>query len=259
MVRTSDIIGALLRGLTTARIQSDVFSSQASQEYLASEGLRNYPVPRAEIRQAEVTMRMAVLETVQRNVDSLGILELHLQGALPGYVQELVAIVVASSVNPALVQPLSQHLGAQQQAYVNAVVTALETWLAANLALVNTELLTSPRTFGSKTWRNQTITAMQTAATSLAVPVTLSGANFTKAVQGVSTPFAERMQAEIQLELDLAAAAFFDLDLAVKKDQILTLPEHVISEIKLTVVMDNYEWASVTNAQGQVINRLTQK
>lgn len=259
MVRTSDIIGALLRGLTTARIQSDVFSSQASQEYLASEGLRNYPVPRAEIRQAEVTMRMAVLETVQRNVDSLGILELHLQGALPGYVQELVAIVVASSVNPALVQPLSQHLGAQQQAYVSAVVTALEAWIAANLALVNTELLTSPRTFGSKTWRNQTITAMQTAATSLAVPVTLSGANFTKAVQGVSTPFAERMQAEIQLELDLAAAAFFDLDLAVKKDQILTLPEHVISEIKLTVVMDNYEWASVTNAQGQVINRLTQK
>lgn len=259
MVRTSDIIGALLRGLTTARIQSDVFSSQASQEYLASEGLRNYPVPRAEIRQAEVTMRMAVLETVQRNVDSLGILELHLQGALPGYVQELLAIVVASSVNPALVQPLSQHLGPQQAAYTAAVVAALEAWIAANLALVNTELLASPKTFGSKTWRNQTITAMQSAATALAVPVTLNGANFTKAVQAISTPFAERMQSEIQLELDLAAAAFFDLDLAVKKDQILTLPEHVISEIKLTVVMDNYEWASVTNAQGQVINRLTQK
>lgn len=259
MVRVADIIGALLRGLTTARIQSDVFSSQASQEYLANEGLRNYPVPRAEIRQADVTMRMAVLETVQREIDDLGILELHLVDALPGYVQELLAIVVASSTNPALVQPLSQHLGAQQAQYVAAVVAALEAWLVANLPLVNTELMGSPKTFGSKTWRNQTITAMQSAATSLAVPVTLSGANFTKAVQAISTPFAERMQAEVQLELDLAASAFFDLDLAVKKDQILTLPEHVISEIKLQVVMDNYEWASVTNAQGQVINRLTHK
>jgi hypothetical protein len=259
MVRTADIIGALLRGLTTARIQSDVFSSQASQEYLASEGLRNYPVPRAEIRQADITMHMAVLETVQRTVDNLGILELHLQAALPGYVQELLAIVVASSVNPALVQPLSQHLGPQQAAYSAALVTTLESWIAANLALVNTELLGSPKTFGSKTWRNQTSTAMQSTATSLAVPVTLTGANFIKAVQAISTPFAERMQAEIQLELDLAASSFFDLDLAVKKDQILTLPAHVISEIKLTVVMDNYEWASVTNAQGQVINRLTHK
>jgi len=259
MVRTADIIGALLRGLTTARIQSDVFSGQASQEYLANESLRNYPVPRAEIRQADITMRMAVLETVQRTVDNLGILELHLQGALPGYVQELLAISVASSVNPVLVQPLSQHLGSQQQAYINAAVATLETWVTNNLALVNTELMGSPKTFGSKTWRTQTITAMQSAASSLAVPVTLTGSNFTKAVQAISTPFAERMQGEIQLELDLAASAFFDLDLAIKKDQILTLPEHVISEVKLTVVMDNYEWASVTNAQGQVINRLTQK
>jgi hypothetical protein len=259
MVRVADIIGALLRGLTTARIQSDVFSAQASQEYLANEGLRNYPVPRAEIRQADVTMRMAVLETVQRNVDNLGILELHLADAMPGYVTELLAIVVASSVDPALVQPLSQHLGAQQAAYVAAVVTTLETWVTNNLQLVDTELLTSPKTFGSKTWRTQSSTALQSAATALAVPVTLSGANFTKAVQVISTPFAERMQAEIQLELDLASSSFFDLDLALKKDQILTLPEHVISEIKLQVVMDNYEWASVTNAQGQVINRLTQK
>lgn len=259
MVRVADIIGALLRGLTTARIQSDVFSSQASQEYLANEGLRNYPVPRAEIRQADVTMRMAVLETVQRDVDAVGILELHLVDALPGYVQELLAIVVASSIDPALVQPLSQHLGAQQAEYAAAVVTALESWLTGNLPLVEAELMSSPKTFGSKTWRNQTIAALESTAIELAVPVTLSGANFTKAVQASSTPFAERMQAEVQLELDLAASAFFDLDLAVKKDQILTLPEHVISEIKLQVVMDNYEWASVTNAQGQVINRLTQK
>jgi hypothetical protein len=259
MVRVADIIGALLRGLTTARIQSDVFSSQASQEYLANEGLRNYPVPRAEIRQADVTMRMAVFETVQRVVDHLGILELHLASSMPGYVAELLAIPVASSSGPVVVQSLSQQLGAQQEAYVTALVSALETWVANNLDLVDTELLTSPKTFGSKTWRNQTIAAMESTATALAVPVTLSGANFTKAVQAISTPFAERMQAEVQLELDLAASAFFDLDLAVKKDQILTLPEHVISEIKLQVVMDNYEWASVTNAQGQVINRLTQK
>ena len=82
MVRVNDIIGALLRGLTTARVQSDVFSSQATLQYLNDPNLKSDPVPRTEIRQADVVMKMTVIETVQRDVDVLGIVEGQLIAAL---------------------------------------------------------------------------------------------------------------------------------------------------------------------------------
>jgi len=259
MVRVADIIGALLRGLTTARIQSDVFSSQASQQYLSDEVMRSYPVPRAEIRQADVNMRVAVQETVQRNVDELTLVEQRMLEELLGYVEALLAISVPAASDPTLVQPLSLHLGDQLEAYTQQVVDTLANYVSNNVEPVRVELLDNPKSFGSKTWRDESIDALETTAAVLGADVDLNGPGFSKGVQDASGAFADRMQIDIQLELDLALAAFFDLDLAVRKDQIITLPEHVMSEIKLQVVIDNYEWASVTNAQGQVINRLTQK
>ncbi|MCX4244711.1 hypothetical protein [Paraliomyxa miuraensis] len=259
MVRVADIIGALLRGLTTARIQSDVFSSQASQQYLDDQNLRSYPVPRAEIRQADVTMRVAVQDTVQRNIDDDSIVELSLIEALASYLHTLLAISVPAASDATLVQPLSQHLADQGDAFTEQVTETLASYISANLDPVKTELLESPKSFGSKTWRNQTIAAMEAAAVALAADVDLGGSQFPKGVQAAATAFADAMHLQVQLELDLALAAFFDLDLAVKKDQIITLPEHVMSEIKLQVTMDNYEWTSVKNAQGVVTHRLTQK
>ncbi|MCA9712118.1 MAG: hypothetical protein KDK70_40150 [Myxococcales bacterium] len=259
MVRVADIIGALLRGLTTARIQSDIFSSQASQQYLQDQTLRSYPVPRAEIRQADVSMRVAVQETVQRNIDELALVEQGLLDRLLGYVQALLAISVPAASDPAVVQPISQHLGEQLDEFTQQMFDALSAYVSANIEAVRLELLDNPKSFGSKTWRDESRATLEATAAALAVDVELAGASYIKAVQDASTAFADLMQIELQLELDLALAAFFDLDLAVRKDQIITLPEHVMSEIKLQVVIDNYEWASVTNAQGETINRLTQK
>ncbi|MCA9651049.1 MAG: hypothetical protein H6712_22120 [Myxococcales bacterium] len=259
MVRVADIIGALLRGLTTARIQSDIFSSQASQQYLEDPNLRSYPVPRAEIRQADINMRMAVQETVQRNVDELTLVEQLLLEELAEYLQTILAISVPAVSDPTLVQSLSLHLGAQQDAFVEQVTDALSSYVTNNLDAVKLELLDNPKSFGSKTWRDETADAVEAAVVALAADVDLGGVQFGKDVQDASSAFANKLQVEAQLEIDLALAAFFDLDLAVKKDQIITLPEHVMSEIKLQVTMDNYEWSSVKNAQGEVTNRLTQK
>src|SRR5262245_59250304 len=92
MVRISDIVGALMRGVTTARIQADVYSAQASQAYLNDEQLKAYPVPRTEIRQADINLKVSILDTVLKNIDNNQVALQSLVARLPGYVNTIMAI-----------------------------------------------------------------------------------------------------------------------------------------------------------------------
>lgn len=261
MVRISDIVGALLRGITMARIQADIFSNQASLQYLQSESLKNYPVPRAEIRQADINMKLTVLETVQRNVDVNTITQDTLFAALPAYVEKILDVAAKPSSNApdSELQPLRGYLGDQLAGATADIIASLEAWLAANIAVVHTELTGSPTKWGSQAWRDQTIAAVQQVMTARQITVYVSGSVFIKAIQAVSTPWAESMATAVGFEVDMAMTAFFDLDIALKKDQILMLPEHVMSELRLSVVVENYEWTSVKDKQGNTINKLTHK
>jgi hypothetical protein len=261
MVRISDIIGALLRGITMARIQADIFSNQASLQYLQSESLKVYPVPRSEIRQADINMKMSILETVQRNVDVNTITLDTLVEALPAYVEQILDIQVKPTSNApdSQLQPLRNYLGAQLAAATADLIAQLDAWLVQNIATVYTELTGSPSKWGSMTWRDRTLTVVQGVMTARQITVHVSGTIFSKAVQSRSTPWAESMATAVRFAVDMATSAFFDLDIALKKDQILMLPEHVMSELRLSIVVENYEWTTIKDKQGNTINKLTHR
>lgn len=261
MVRISDIVGTLLRGITLARIQSDIFSSQASQQYLQTESLKSYPVPRAEIRQADVNMKLAVLETAPRDVDETAIAQQTLTESLPAYVDRLLLIPVKPGANApdSQLQPLGTYLGTQAGVIKEQLREALESHLVQNIATVYERLMGSPQKFGGSDWRDRSIAVLQSVLASRQVSVYLSGSVFTKAVQNESVAWASGMRSDISLAIDTAKTAFFDLDLAVKKDQLLMLPEHVMSELRLSVVIENYEWTTFKDKQGNTINKLTHK
>lgn len=261
MVKISDIVGALLRGITMARIQADIFSNQASLQYLQSDSLKNYPVPRAEIRQADINMKLTVLETAQRNVDVNTIALTAMISALPAYVQRIFDVQVKpTSTSPdSSFQPLRNHLGDQLHAATADMTSQLESWLSDNIATIYPALIDSPTRWGSPTFRDRTITVVQQVMTEQRITVYVSGNTFTRAVQTQATAWAESTATAVRSAVETASTAFFDLDLAVKKDQILMLPEHVMSEIRLSVVVENYEWTSVKDKQGNTINKLTHK
>ncbi|HEU4403870.1 MAG TPA: hypothetical protein VFS43_01045 [Polyangiaceae bacterium] len=261
MVRVSDIVGALMRGVTTARIQSDIYSAQASQSYLTDELLRSYPVPRAEIRQADVSLKVSILETVQKNIDTMAIALQTLVGDLPAYVAKVLAIPVRPqpSAPAGSEQPLGQVLGGAAAAAAEQIRAALEGYVTTNIQAFWPELSTNPKKFGSGAWKTQTQGAVAAAVAAAGSSAAIADANFTKAVAAAATAWAEAIAPAAQLAIDLALASFFDLDLAVKKDQILTLPPHVMSEFRLTFVIENYEWTTVKDKQGNTINRLTRK
>lgn len=259
MVRISDILSALMRGITTARVQSDIYSAQASQTYLTDPNLKSYPVPRTEIRQADINLKVSILETVQRNVDANQIALQTLVAALPSYVTALLALPVRPTANSpdSDARPLSTYLGAQAPAVTSAIITQLEAYLTANIASAWSELSANARKYGSSTWKTQTITVVSAVLTSHQITAYVQGADFARAVSGASVAWCERVTPQAQLAIDLAIAAFFDLDIAVKKDDLFSLPAHVMSELKLTFVIENYEWVTVRDAQGNLTTKLT--
>jgi hypothetical protein len=263
MVRISDIVSSLLRGITMARIQSDVFSSQASLEYLKDTTLKSYPVPRAEIRQADINMKVSVLETVQKNVDTNTIALDVMTKGLPEYVNMLLAIQVKpTSGSPTTeYKPLKDYLGdaASTAAITEEIRAQFDAYITQNIATLYPALIGSPRKFGSTTWQTETVTVLQTVMTAHQITVYLAGTTFTKDASNASIAWSETTAPAVQFAIDVGMASFFDLDLAVKKDQILTLPEHVMSELRLTVVIENYEWTTIKDKQGNTINRLTHK
>lgn len=261
MVRISDIIGALMRGVTMARIQSDVYSAQASQAYLNDEQLKAYPVPRTEIRQADVDLKVAILDTVQKAVDTNQVALQSLVASLPEYVNTILSIPAKptqASPDTAL-QPLKTYFGANAALAAESMRAQLETYLTNNIAVVWSELSINPKKFGSMTWKTQTTTVLNAVMAQYQVSAYTTGVDFAKLLLGAATAWAEAQAPAAQLAIDLALTSFFDLDIALKKDQIFALPTHVMSDIKITFVVENYEWTTVKDKLGNSVNKLTHK
>lgn len=259
MVRISDILGALMRGLTTARIQSDIYSAQASQTYLTDPHLKSYPVPRTEIRQAEVNLKVSILETVQRNVDPNQLALQALISALPAYVASLLALPVkpTSGSPDSDAKPLATYFGGALAAATEAIRAQLETYLTTHIATAWPDMSINPRKYGSSIWKTQTLTVVTSVAAAHQVTAYLQSVDFSKAVASAAAAWCEKEVPHAQLAIDLAITAFFDLDIAVKKDDLFSLPAHVMSELKLTFAIENYEWVSIKDAQGNIVNKLT--
>jgi hypothetical protein len=259
MVRISDIIGALMRGITTARIQSDIHSAQASHAYLNDPNLKSYPVPRTEIRQADVNFKVSILDTVQRNVDANQLALQTLIGALPEYVAIILTIPVRpTATSPSSeAKPLATYLGAQTAAVTDAIIAQLEAYLTLNIAAAWLEMSGSPRKYGTTTWKTQTISVVSSVLTTYQITAYVQGTDFSRPVSTAAAAWCEEVTPEAQLAIDLAITAFFDLDIAIKKDDLFSLPAHVMSELRLTFVIENYEWVTVRDAQGNIINKLT--
>jgi hypothetical protein len=261
MVRISDIVGALMRGVTTARIQSDVYSAQASQAYLNDEQLKAYPVPRTEIRQADVSLKVSVLDTVQKNVDLNQVALQSLIASLPGYVSTILSIKAKPSQGSpdSALAPLSTYFGANAANAAEVMRAQLESYLTPSIATIWADLSSNPSKFGTGAWKTETTNDLNALKTQFQVTAFTSGADFTKALTDAAKAWAVAEAAAAQLAIDLALTSFFDLDLAVKKDQIFSLPSHVMSEVKLTLVVENYEWTTVKDKLGNTVNKLTHK
>lgn len=69
MAELNDVLGAIVRDVAQARVIGDLFSRNVSLDYQQDELLRNFPVPRVEIKQASIDLRFAVNDVERKEVD----------------------------------------------------------------------------------------------------------------------------------------------------------------------------------------------
>jgi hypothetical protein len=69
MAELKDVLGAVLKDVAHARVISDRFSGEVSQEYEKDPLLGVFPVPRVEIKEASLDLKFAVCSVEQRPAD----------------------------------------------------------------------------------------------------------------------------------------------------------------------------------------------
>jgi hypothetical protein len=85
LAELNDVLGAIVRDVAQARVIGDLFSRNVSLDYQQDELLRNFPVPRVEIKQASIDLRFAVNDVERKEVDPESIA----RARLPAYAAEL--------------------------------------------------------------------------------------------------------------------------------------------------------------------------
>ncbi|WP_428267625.1 hypothetical protein [Haliangium sp.] len=283
-VSFSDIVATLLRSITIARIKSDIFSSKASVEYLHDANLQNYPVPRVEIREADVDMKFTVIETADKAIDADRVMHEVVVAAVPGYLEGVMAVAVKASQSSPSALPLGEHVRAavrtqlgyppppaelddvQEQALSQAVAavrdhmaTRLVPIMWENRYLYSERLVDRPQYFGVGSVKPWTREVAGEVLSSHGITVWLDDPDFLRALERVAIDWSVATHEAVLRAVALAEAEFFDLDLAVKRDQLEYVPEHVMSSVKLSFVVENYEWTTTQDKQGNLVRKLTRK
>lgn len=253
MIKVSDIVGSLVRSVTLARIQADMISSQASLEYLKDPVLRAYPVPRAEIQKADIALKLAVIDVAQTASSAETVSLRSLTDAVPGFVDRVFALPNVAGGPTRLGDGLGPNLFAAKV----LVRDFLNGHIAQNLTEWTQLAETRPMDFAFKV-HDMTMQAVENARHQLA-PGMVFDDRFSQLVLEEARAWGNNAASAQKLASDVAGTAGFELDLAVKREDVTTLPEHLISEIRLTVVVDNYEWTTATDAQGNIVNKLSHK
>lgn len=261
MIRVSDVVNSLLKGISLARVKSDLASAAISKQYLDDPDLDAFPVPRAEIRQAEIDVKYAITETVDRVVDEEGEALLALIDALTEYVTAVFARPVKETSNsPASsYRPLSEFLGDREPEVRASFTGWMESYFETNITTVYTQLIESPQRFGRQYLSEETYTALNTITSSLGIVVFLGDSDWRRNVRNDAIAWSGNAYDAVALAIETARARYFDLDLAIKKDQLVNVAAQAMSSMKLNVYIQNYEWVTSRDSEGNPINKLALK
>lgn len=252
--RLSDTLGSLLRDIAYSRVKSDMFSRDASLEYVKDPVLKLFPVPRVEIRNADVELSFAVVEAQQAEVNLSQVSLSVLLDNLPGFREKL----LSSRVKPSRRAPEFATVGdllKDKRPWIEAEVgNRLQEYFRANIESLTPQIIDAPEGFGKMLARaaipmlRDTLRAGDISVvlgTQLQNDITISAMEWSATVSNAVKSAIERIKVES-----------FDLELAITKDELLNVPDSAIARVKVSVEIQNYEWTQIENEKGQIVQKL---
>ncbi len=254
MPNLSETLGSLLKDIAHSRVKSDIFSRQASLEYIKDPVLRLFPVPRAEIRSADLELTFAVAETRQEDVDEAAIARSVLLENLPALRQGLLSVPVKPSRTSKQFEALSDLLKGGRPQFETDMDKRLEAFFRDKATRLSTQIKSAPASFG-RTVGSASSRIIRENINVNKIEVSL-GSQFRKEVGERVSEWSKLVSSAIETAVERARSDSFTLDLAVTKDELANVPQSAIARVKLSVEIQNYEWIQLEDENGRTINKL---
>jgi hypothetical protein len=247
MAKFDETLGALLRDLAYARVKSDLFSREASLEYLKDPLLRLFPVPRVEMSQAEIEVSFAVKEARQNKPEPRQIARQVLTANLPALRDSLFSVKAGPGT-------LGELLGARRAAAEKSADTQLLKVFTDDEASLTAQVMNEPAQL-AQSYSRAGLAALNQVAEARKLNLTF-GLPQQKEVDKQAALWAKAVNAAAQAELERAQANAFELDLAFTREELENVAPHLLARVKLSVSIENYEWAESEDADGKPTNKL---
>jgi hypothetical protein len=254
MPNLSETLGSLLKDIANSRVKSDLFSREASLEYFKDPLLRLFPVPRVEIRSADLELTFAVASAEQKEVKPSDVAP----GVFSQNIARLRDGLLSVTARPARTARQMNRLGAvlgDEQSKIEAEIDRrLEAFLSEKADAHSAQLIEDPEGFARTLSAASVRILREVAATTGAKPAFT--AELQKEVNGRALEWAKGASAQLKEALARARTDSFNLDLAVTKDDLVDVPQNAIARVKVTVEIQNYEWIQTEDEKGQPVNKL---
>lgn len=252
MAEVRSLLGAILRDIAEARVTSDLFSRDVGLEYVEDEILRDFPVPRVDMKEAAVRVRFAVesLEVREPDPDKT-IKRLATERAEP-LAKEIFRLVVDEHPKR---DELVALIRRKQIDLPGQVARALASTLS-ELELVRAALDEDPTALDKALREQLRATLTEDGDVKKLLVPSRSDRRLATALQKASevviTDLVERVRAEItgDKRRDLK------LKLAVTRRELAEVPETIVSEISVVAEMRNYLWSETEEPDGSIRRRL---
>lgn len=254
MAQLHQVIGAILRDIAQARVTSDIYSRDVSQYYEKDSLLRIFPVPRSEIREANVDMKFLISgieidpeRKEDRESKTSAVFEYYSELMIDAFFS-----VLREIDKPGWIELFKKY---DTPEFSKKLRTSLLDYFENNSnTLINdeNELDQDECEDGIKDVLGKYFYDIDE------VEVVIKKENLiTKAKSNVTreiNELKESMAIEIRIVRDTAED--YKLDVEVTAAKLMDVPEAALSSVKLTIELRNYLWSQVEKTDDKIIRRL---
>lgn len=255
MADLEQVIGALLRDLAKARFASDIYSRSISRYYEQDFLLRRFPIPRAEIEEAEIELKFAI-ESVSASLANSEGREATLAPMFERNIERVVTLFLSLLIPRVANAP---EIAERFQNPVDRNVFRIDLRQAGLRYMIVsfTDLITDEGVFDAKAAEHGLLAAFSRVLQYNVVvgeeitPEEAAGLTGDISIAPPLDDLRGRIAEVWKVDRDAR------LDVAIDADVLRELPKETLSSIKVRASVRNYQWTEVKVEGGRTFRSLT--
>jgi hypothetical protein len=253
MADLAEFLGTVFRNLTQARVASDLFSRDVGRQYQKDPVLVEFPVPRLEVKEANIRLRFAVNALERRQIplaELAGPVVQEEASRLTGQLRR--ELIEASPEREAILRALADKGVDLDKALPAAIERAALEGKALEAALAG-----RPATLVRGVQRALSALLLEDAALRRLIARPAGAGAVRDQIRRKASEAAERLVREVEAAREAAARQAVRVDAAVTRRELAEVPESLLAEITVVAEIRNYEWTETGEAGGKPVYRLS--